>query len=116
MAALAIGLAACSPRVISNSEGRRGTVRDAIYAVEPRQNGAYAMWLRYDDIGVYCINDQALYDKAKQILTQGSGWAIVEYHTVQITELSCKNIEDSNDGQKHTIYVVNTITQAENQN
>jgi len=113
---LMVLLAACSPRVISNAEGRRGVVRDAIYSLEPRQNGAYVMWLRFENEGVYCINDETLYEKAKKIMTQGTGWALIEYHTRQITELSCKNVETTeNGGGTHTIYVVNSITESENQ-
>ncbi len=115
--ALLIGaLIGCSPNVISDTEGRRGMARDAIFSLEPRQNGAYVMWLRHDSEGVYCINEQAVYDKAQQIMTKGTGWAIVEYHTLRLTELSCKNVESTDkNASHHTIYVVNTITETENQ-
>jgi len=109
-------LTACSPRVITNSEGQRATVRDAIYSLETRQNGAYVMWLRYDDEGVYCMSDKALYDKALDIMTKGTGWVLVEYHTLRATELVCKDVENTTkNGSQHTIYVVNSISEVENQ-
>lgn len=111
-----LGLTACSPRVIGSAEGQRATVRDAIYSLEPRQNGAYVMWLRYDDEGVYCMTDKGLYDRAMDIMTKGSGWAVIEYHTLRSTELACQNVENtSSKGAQHTIYVVNSISEAENQ-
>lgn len=110
-------MSACSSRVINSSEGQRATVRDAIYSVEPRQNGAYVMWLRYDDEGVYCTTDKDLYAKALDVMTKGTGWAVIEYHSVRVTDLLCKDVENTTkNGAQHTIYVVDTITTSENQN
>jgi hypothetical protein len=90
-------LSACSERIIANEAGKRGQLRDAIYSIEPRANGATAIWLRYDDEGVYCTMDQAVIDKAKKILTEGTGWALIEYYTLYGTPNSnwnsCYNIE-----------------------
>src|SRR5258708_3936751 len=109
-------LSGCSARVIENKEGRRATVRDAIYSLEPRANGAYVMWLRYDDEGVYCIDSDTLYNQAMNLLLT-TGWAIVEYHTYSsVNDVGrCSDVENttSDAGTKHTIYVVNSIKTAE---
>lgn len=114
-------LSACSERVISNEAGKRGQVRDAIYSIEPRANGATALWLRYDNEGVYCTIDPAVIEKAKKILSEGTGWALIEYYTLVGTPNynwnSCYNIEASGSSSeaKHTIYIIQTITETSNQ-
>lgn len=112
-------LAACVPqRVITNETGKRGELRDAIYSVEPRANGAYVMWLRYDGEGVYCTTDKALYDKAKQIMHEGTGWANVEYYTLygtpDYTFNSCYNVETTGNAT-HTVYIMTSVTETKNQ-
>lgn len=109
-------LTACAS-VIPNEAGKRGELRDAIYSVEPRANGAYVMWLRYDDEGVYCTMDKAVYDKAKQIMHEGTGWALVEYYTLYKGEVipaynTCADVEGSKD---HKVYIITTITETKNQ-
>lgn len=114
-------LSACSERVISNEAGKRGQVRDAIYSIEPRANGATVLWLRYDDEGVYCTIDAATVDKAKKILSEGTGWALIEYYTLtgtaNATYSSCYNVEASGSSSeaKHTIYIIQSITETDNQ-
>lgn len=102
---------------IPNEPGKRGELRDAIYSIEPRANGAYVLWLRYDGEGVYCTTDTALVDTARRILNEGSGWAKIEYYTLNKGEVfpaynTCMNVEGS---KGHTIYIMSAITETSNQ-
>ena len=83
------------------------------------------MWLRYDDEGVYCITDKAMYDKALHIMTEGSGWAVITYYTLYQHEtpenLVCKSVEGTPRSDTtsattgdHTIYIVKSITETTN--
>ena len=55
--------------------------------------------------------------KAKKILTEGTGWAVIEYYTLygspDYTHSSCYNIE-STGSATHTIYIIQSITEVEN--
>ncbi len=110
-AALLAALIACTPqRVIENKEGRLGTVRDALYSIEPRQNNAYVIWLRYDNEGVYCTDDFAKVAKLKQIHQEGTGWVYMSYHTIPSGDYSsvCNNVEST---PTHTIYIINDFSE-----
>lgn len=109
---LLILLTGCASRTIENKDGKRGEVRDAIYSTEPRANGAYVVWLRYDNEGVYCTDDAALFAKIRNIHREGSGWAFITYHTViSGVDTACYDVEStaSEYNTTHTIYVINTV-------
>ncbi len=110
-AALLFGLQSCAPqRVIENKEGRLGVVRDAIYSIEPRQNNAYVIWLRYDNEGVYCTDDFAKVNRLKQIHQEGTGWVYMTYHTLPPNDNTsvCYNVEST---PTHTIYIINDFSE-----
>lgn len=46
---------------------RDAIARDTIFAIETKQNGSHFIWLRYDDVGVYCTMNTELFDKAVSI-------------------------------------------------
>ncbi len=37
-----------------------GTLRDTVFAVEPRANNTISVWMTHDDVGVYCTTDTEL--------------------------------------------------------
>lgn len=108
---------ACSPKVITTSKS--ATVRDYIYSLEPRQNGAYVMWLRYDDEGVYCMTSEQMYKDALEILKRGEGMIVMNYvtyygHEHEGENSKCYGVEGTRDSTSpgsgdHTIYIVTSF-------
>ncbi len=58
-----------------------GTLRDTIFAVEPRANNTISVWMTHDDVGVYCTTDAELGEKALSYLRTNPD-VIITYRSV----------------------------------
>lgn len=60
---------------------KMSTGRDYLWGAEKQNNGLWQIWFRYDGIGVYCTLDDALGQRAQELLTdqKTSGETIFHY-------------------------------------
>lgn len=96
------------------------TVRDTIYAIETKENGSHFLWMRYDDVGVYCTMDTALFNKAVAIFDDKTREPVVFIKYISSNLGSEENKNFFQDplgiaGCKHseaTVYVITDIQSA----
>lgn len=109
---LALMLAGCQgPKAIVNA-----TLRDTIFSVEPRANGATSIWMTHDDVGTYCTFDTKLAADALAILKSANPEVIITYRSINSNDPEWAWLGDMNgngcpqeSGQQSTIYKLLTI-------
>jgi hypothetical protein len=81
LALIVLALAGCQgPQAITDA-----ALRDTIFSIENRANGAAVMWMTHDDVGTYCTLDKGLAQKAYEIMTSGKD-ALVKYRTLNAND------------------------------
>lgn len=71
-------ISACVP-VIPAKFVKTGMVRDTVFAVEERGNGAHIVWLTHSDVDGYCIPDK---DTDISTIMRHEGEILITYHTI----------------------------------
>lgn len=96
------------------------TAHDFVFSVEARHDGSFAMWLRNDSVGVYCLPTRELYDSARAIVESRNPEIVLRYASLNSGVLTadypqCVGIESqsSDTANSYTIYVVKTLTSAD---
>ena len=90
--ALLVSCGVTSPRYT-----RSGVLRDTIFSLEERGNGAIIVWLTHDDDGVYCIGKSE--EKIDpQRLIKHDGEAIIKYKDIAAGDQGdgCRDTETNN--------------------
>jgi hypothetical protein len=97
-----------------------GTLRDTLFAVEPRANNTISVWMTHDDVGVYCTTDTELGDKALSFLRSTNPTVIITYRSVNNDDPEWAWLGDltgggcaSERGDNVEVYKLLTIEQAE---
>jgi hypothetical protein len=97
-----------------------GTLRDTIFAVEPRANNTISVWMTHDDVGVYCTTDAELGEKALSFLRSTNPDVIITYRSVNNDDPEWAWLGDltgggcaTERGEEVQVYKILTIEQAE---
>jgi hypothetical protein len=111
---LGLSLAACSP-VAGPQAIDLGTGHDYIFSAELRHNGGWAMWIRNDDVGIYCLPTEELYRQADAIANSNDTEIVWHYKSLNQGLISseypkCNYLESGS--ITVTTYVVLDITSA----
>src|SRR5689334_10453345 len=106
------GCAGAGPHAV-----RDATLRDTIFSIETKENGSHFIWMRYDDVGVYCTMDSTLFNKAVEIFNEKSHQpeVFIKYISSNLGSDENKNFFQDplgTQGCKHdaaTVYVITSI-------
>lgn len=97
-----------------------GTLRDTLFAVEPRANNTISVWMTHDDVGVYCTTDTELGEKALLFLRSTNPDVIITYRSVNNDDPEWAWLGDltgggcaTERGQDVEVYKLLTIEQSE---
>lgn len=85
---------------------RSGKLKDTIFGVEERGNGATVVWMTHDDVGSYCFFGEEA-NKAKDLFNNYNGLVIVTYDDGALFD-GCPS-----SGSKTHVYTARTINKVE---
>lgn len=93
-----------------------GKLRDTIFAVEPKVNGSFLVWMRFDDVGVYCTMNEQLIAEINEIFEDEDHepYIFMVYSSLNVGSQENPALDIfSTQGCKHdaaTIYVIESVT------
>lgn len=71
---MAVLLASCAEYT------RSGKLKDEIFGVEHRANGAIVVWVVHDDVGSYCFSNDSTARKAEELFNTYDGKVVITYY------------------------------------
>lgn len=98
----------------------QGTLRDTLFAVEPRANNTVSVWMTHDDVGVYCTTDKVLGDRALEFLRSSNPEVVITFRSVNNSDAEWAWLGDLTGGgcavergsEEVQVYKLLTIEQA----
>ena len=103
LALCALLLAACPAQ--SRQFTKVGMLRDTIFSVEQRGNGALIVWMTHDDAGAYCFGVSDEHPSAESLIDH-QGEVVITYADILANGDGCGSAEVSHDGSGFHTYKV----------
>jgi hypothetical protein len=111
-AAIYIAIALCALLIAACPQSRRftrtGTLRDTLFSVEERGNGALIVWVTHDDAGAYCFGVSDEHPSVEDLIDH-QGEVVITYSDIALNGDGCSNAESSQEGSGFHTYKVHKI-------